>query len=89
MNVDRIDTQLTRIQEKIEQLKKRSEDLEKERQMALDAETMKFIRKHKISPEKLALLDKLNEEEIELLLDDQEEQAKKKEEQIKEIMDNE
>ena len=56
--------------------------MEEQKQMAEDAEAMKIIKKHKISSEKLQLLNKVSEEEILSLL-------KKKEQEEQQIQQTE
>ena len=48
--------------------------------MAEDAEAMKIIRKYKISPEKLQLLNKISESEIRKILEEKEKETTEHEE---------
>lgn len=81
MSVERINTQLKEVREQIAQLQEKEKDLAEQKQMAEDAETMKIIRKYKISSERLQMLNKLSEDEVRNLL--------KKREQEKEVSTNE
>lgn len=72
MNKDRIEKELLRVYGQLAALQAKAKDLEAQKQMAEDAETMKIIKKHKISSEKLQLLNKLSEDEILQLLKEKE-----------------
>ena len=69
MSVERINSQLKKVREQIAQLQAREKDLAEQKQMAEDAEAMKIIKKYKISPEKLSLLNRVSEAEILRILD--------------------
>ena len=64
MSVERISTQLKKVREQIAQLQAKEKDLAEQKQMAEDAETMKIIKKYKISSERLQMLNKLSEDEV-------------------------
>lgn len=68
MTKERIIKELERIYAQIAELQEKAKDLEEQKQMAEDAEAMKIIKKHKISSEKLQLLNKVSEDEILYLL---------------------
>lgn len=72
MNKERIEKELLRVNDQLAVLQAKAKDLEEQKQMAEDAETMKIIKKHKISSEKLQLLNKLSEDEILQLLKEKE-----------------
>lgn len=76
MTKERIEKELLKVHEQLAILQARAKDLEEQKQMAEDAEKMKFIEKNKISLEQLILLNKVSEEEILHLL------QKKKQEEI-------
>ncbi len=75
MTRERIEKELVKVREQLAALQARAKDLEEQKQMAEDAEKMKFIEKNKISLEQLILLNRVSEEEIRHLL-----QKKKQEE---------
>lgn len=75
MTRGRIEKELVKVREQLAALQARAKDLEEQKQMAEDAEKMKFIEKNKISLEQLILLNRVSEEEIRHLL-----QKKKQEE---------
>ena len=64
MTKERIEKELLKVREQLAGLQARQKDLEEQLQMAEDAEKMKFIEKNKISLERLILLNKVSEEEI-------------------------
>ena len=68
MTKERIIKELEKIYAQIAELQEKARDLEEQKQMAEDAEAMKIIKKHKISSEKLQLLNKVSEDEILRLL---------------------
>lgn len=68
MTKERIAKELDKIYAQIAELQEKAKDLEEQKQMAEDAEAMKIIKKHKISSEKLQLLNKVSEDEILRLL---------------------
>lgn len=78
MTKERIKKELSKVDEQLAGLQARKKDLEEQLQMAEDAEKMRFIEKNKISLDRLALLNKVSEEEILRLLR-QKEQAKQTE----------
>lgn len=78
MTKERIKKELSKVDEQLVGLQARKKDLEEQLQMAEDAEKMRFIEKNKISLDRLALLNKVSEEEILSLLR-QKEQAKQTE----------
>lgn len=78
MTKERIKKELSKVDEQLVGLQARKKDLEDQLQMAEDAEKMRFIEKNKISLDRLALLNKVSEEEILSLLR-QKEQAKQTE----------
>ena len=65
---DRLKKELSKVDDQLAGLQARKKDLEEQLQMAEDAEKMKFIEKNKISLDRLALLNKVSEEEILSLL---------------------
>lgn len=83
MTRDRMSEVLSKYYEQLEQLKKKIDKIEEQKQMAEDAESMKIIHKLKISPEQLRLLNDLSEKEIHQFLKQRErsEQALETEEQ--------
>lgn len=64
MTKERMEKELQKIYSKIKQFQERAKDLEQQKQMAEDAETMKIIKKYKISSEQLQLWNQLKEDEI-------------------------
>ncbi len=68
MTREKIEKQLARVRQQIADLQAKEKELEQQRQMAEDAEKMKFIEKHKISLKQLTLLNKLSEEQLAQLL---------------------
>lgn len=85
MTKERIIKELEKIYAQIADLQEKAKDLEEQKQMAEDAEAMKIIKKHKISSEKLQLLNKVSEDEILRLLA-QREKEKEKQNHEKEII---
>ena len=81
MTKERIEKELVKVREQLAIMQARAKDLEEQKQMAEDAEKMKFIEKNKISLERLILLNKVSEEEILHLLKkkEQEEQTQQSE----------
>ena len=81
MTKERIKKELSKVDGQLAVLQARKKDLEEQLQMAEDAEKMKFIEKNKISLDRLALFNKVSEEEILSLLRQkaQEEQAQQSE----------
>ena len=64
MTKERIVKELSKVREQLAGLQARERDLAEQLQMAEDAEKMKFIEKNKISLDRLILLNKVSEEEI-------------------------
>lgn len=64
MTKERIGKELEKVRKQLADLQAKEKDLDAQRQMAEDAEAMKIIKKYKISPEKLQLLNKVSEREI-------------------------
>ena len=69
MTRDRMSEVLSKYYGQLEQLKKKISEVEEQKQMAEDAESMKIIHKLKISPEQLRLLNDLSEQEIHQFLE--------------------
>ena len=74
MSVERINSQLKKVREQIAQLQEKEKDLAEQKQMAEDAETMKIIKKYKISSERLQMLNRLSEDEVRQLLQKREQE---------------
>ena len=74
MSVKRINLQLKKVREQIAQLQAKEKDLAEQKQMAEDAETMKIIKKYKISSERLQMLNRLSEDEVSQLLQKREQE---------------
>ena len=74
MSVERINLQLKKVREQIAQLQAKEKDLAEQKQMAEDAETMKIIKKYKISSERLQMLNRLREDEVRQLLQKREQE---------------
>ena len=74
MSVERSSTQLKKVRDQIAQLHEKEKDLAEQKQMAEDAETMKIIKKYKISSERLQMLNKLSEDEVRNLLQKREQE---------------
>lgn len=72
MTKERIEKELSKVRLQLAQLQEREKELTEQWQMAEDARTMKIIKKHKISSEKLQLLIKFSEDEILKLLEEKE-----------------
>lgn len=75
MSVERINSQLKKVREQISQLQEKEKDLAEQKQMAEDAETMKIIKKYKISSERLQMLNRLSEDEVRQLLQKREQEG--------------
>lgn len=75
MSVERINLQLKKVREQIAQLQAKEKDLAEQKQMAEDAETMKIIKKYKISSERLQILNRLSEDEVRQLLQKREQEG--------------
>ena len=67
-------SQLNKVREQIAQLQEKEKDLAEQKQMAEDAETMKIIKKYKISSERLQMLNRLSEDEVRNLLQKREQE---------------
>ena len=74
MSVERINLQLKKVREQIAQLQAKEKDLAEQKQMAEDAETMKIIKKYKISSERLQMLNRLSEDEVRQLVQKREQE---------------
>ena len=74
MSVERINSHLNKVREQIAQLQEKEKDLAEQKQMAEDAETMKIIKKYKISSERLQMLNRLSEDEVRNLLQKREQE---------------
>lgn len=85
MRKERIEKELGKVREQLAQLQARERDLEEQWQMAEDAETMRIIRKYKISSERLQLLKKVSEDEILQLLAKRETEKETRENEETEI----
>lgn len=79
MTIEKMEKELSKTYDLIEELQKKARELEEEKQMAEDARTMKMIKKFKISSERLQLLNNLSEDEILQFLE-----LKEKENQVNE-----
>ena len=88
-NIDKLNTRLTSLRERIKTLQKQERELAQQKQMIEDAEAMRIIKKKKISPEDLQLLNSLKEGEISALLAQAKETQKTHNKQVKEIMGDE
>ena len=75
MTKERINKELAKVREQLAALQAKEKELDEQRQMAEDAEAMKIIKKYKISPEKLNLLNKVSEAEILRILDKKEKET--------------
>ncbi|MCM1144321.1 MAG: DUF4315 family protein [Clostridium sp.] len=75
MTKERIRKELEKVRKQLANLQEKEKDLDAQRQMAEDAEAMKIIKKYKISPEKLTLLNKVSEREIMQLLEKREKES--------------
>ena len=89
MTKERIEKELVKVREQLAIMQARAKDLEEQKQMAEDAEKMKFIEKNKISLEQLILLNKLSESEIAQLLKQKEEEELLAEIEKKEALSHE
>lgn len=88
-NIEKLNTRLKSVRERIKQLQKQEKELAMQKQMAEDAEAMKIIKQKKISPDDLSVLQSLKESEISVLLAQAKEKQKQHDKQVKEIMGNE
>ena len=64
----RIEKEITKTKEQLATIQAKLKNLEEEKRMAERAEKLDIIEKHKISSEKLQLLNKVSEDEILYLL---------------------
>ena len=69
MTRSKIKQRLASIRGRIAELQEKERALAIEEEMADDAANMKLIKKHKISPEKLKVLNSLKEEEVRQILE--------------------
>ena len=84
MTKERIEKELIKVRSQISELETKKRDLEEQLHIADEAEKMRYIEKHKISLEKLTLLNRISEEEILSLLKKKEtEEQEQKQEKIK------
>lgn len=74
MTRSKIKQRLASIRGRIAELQERERALALEEEMADDAANMKLIKKHRISPERLKMLNSLKEEEIREILERREEE---------------
>ena len=81
MTKERIEKELSKVRLQLAQLQEREKELTEQWQMAEDARTMKIIKKHNISSEKLQLLNQISEDEILQLLAQKEKEMMQHEEQ--------
>jgi hypothetical protein len=72
MKAERIGTKLDKVREQIAVLQSKERELAEQKQMAEDAETMKMIRKYKISPERIQMMNRLSEDEVKVILEKRE-----------------
>jgi len=84
MTKERIEKELIKVRSQISELETKKRDLEEQLHIADEAEKMRYIEKHKISLEKLTLLNRISEEEILSLLKKKEkEEQEQKQEKVK------
>ena len=69
MTRSKIKQRLAQIRGRIAELQEKERALAVEEEMADDAANMKLIKKHRISPERLKLLNSLREEEVRRILE--------------------
>lgn len=81
MNIERINTELAKTYDKIEQMQKKARDLEDLKKQTEDMEYVKIIRKHGISAEDLQVMIELAKEEQESILETREKEKTDHEEQ--------
>lgn len=81
MTKERIKKELAKIDGQLAGIGARKKDLEGQLQMMEDAEKMKFIEKNNISMDRLALLNRVSEEEILSLLKKKEQAGQQQTEQ--------
>lgn len=88
-NIEKLNTRLKSVRERMKQLQKQEKELSLQIQMAEDAQAMKIIKQKKISADDLSVLQSLKEDEISALLAQAKENQKQHNKQVKEIMGNE
>ena len=88
-NIEKLNTRLKSVRERMKQLQKQEKELSLQIQMAEDAQAMKIIKQKKISADDLSVLQSLKEDEITALLAQAKENQKQHNKQVKEIMGNE
>ena len=88
-NIEKLNTRLKSVRERMKQLQKQEKELSLQIQMAEDAQAMKIIKQKKISADVLSVLQSLKEDEISALLAQAKENQKQHNKQVKEIMGNE
>ena len=88
-NIEKLNTRLKSVRERMKQLQKQEKELSLQIQMAEDAQAMKIIKQKKISADDLSVLQSLKEDEISALLAQAKENQKQHSKQVKEIMGNE
>ncbi len=76
MTKGKISQKLSKVNEQLEILQAKQKELERQKQEAEDAESLKIIRRYKISSEQLQLLNQLSEEEISMLLEEKRKKEK-------------
>ncbi len=81
MTIERIMKDIERVDDQIAILEARKRDLEGQKTRAEDAATLKVVKRLKISPAKLQMLNKLSEAEINEMLRQKEEEKKQHEAQ--------
>lgn len=69
MTLDRINQALEKVRLQIAELQAKEKDLVQQKEDAEIAQTMKLVRKYRISPERLELQNRLSESEIKKILD--------------------
>ena len=74
MTRSKIKQRLASIRGRIAELQEKERALAVEEEMADDAANMKLIKKHKISPERLKILNSLKEEEVREILERRDEE---------------
>lgn len=72
MTREKVALELTKIQEKMEMLKKREKQLQEQKKELDEIEILKVTKKMGITPEQLWLLNRLNEKEIKAFLAERE-----------------
>lgn len=82
MTIEKMEKELSKTYAQITELQERAKELEEQKRMAEDAQTMKMIKKFKISSERLQLLNSLNEDEILQFLEQKEKECKSHEKDV-------